>query len=68
MRGRRVLAGGIAGVFLTVALVGFAAIGDSIAKSEGSKVQGGSGKAKNVILLIGDGMGNSEITIARNYE
>ncbi|MDI2127964.1 alkaline phosphatase [Yinghuangia seranimata] len=28
-------------------------------------VQGG--KAKNVILLIGDGMGDSEITLARNY-
>lgn len=26
------------------------------------------GKAKNVILLIGDGLGDSEITIARNYE
>ena len=25
------------------------------------------GKARNVILLIGDGMGDSEITIARNY-
>ncbi|MGN6238870.1 MAG: alkaline phosphatase [Cellulosimicrobium cellulans] len=25
------------------------------------------GKAKNVILLIGDGMGDSEITLARNY-
>ncbi|MCL2906794.1 MAG: alkaline phosphatase [Shewanella sp.] len=25
------------------------------------------GKVKNVILLIGDGMGDSEITIARNY-
>ncbi|WP_431232919.1 alkaline phosphatase [Mycolicibacterium psychrotolerans] len=25
-------------------------------------------KAKNIILLIGDGMGDSEITIARNYE
>ena len=25
------------------------------------------GPAKNVILLIGDGMGDSEITIARNY-
>ncbi len=24
-------------------------------------------KAKNVILLIGDGMGDSEITVARNY-
>ena len=26
-----------------------------------------AGKAKNVILLIGDGMGDSEITAARNY-
>ncbi|MFB2596383.1 alkaline phosphatase [Herbiconiux sp. P17] len=26
------------------------------------------GPAKNVILLIGDGMGDSEITVARNYE
>ncbi|MCZ4500423.1 MAG: phoA [Marmoricola sp.] len=25
------------------------------------------GKAKNVILVIGDGMGDSEITVARNY-
>ncbi len=25
------------------------------------------GRAKNVILLIGDGMGDSEITVARNY-
>jgi alkaline phosphatase len=27
-----------------------------------------SGRAKNVILFIGDGMGDSEITIARNYQ
>jgi alkaline phosphatase len=26
------------------------------------------GQARNVILLIGDGMGDSEITLARNYE
>ena len=26
-----------------------------------------SGKAKNIIFLIGDGMGDSEITLARNY-
>jgi alkaline phosphatase len=26
------------------------------------------GRAKNVILLLGDGMGDSEITIARNYQ
>ncbi|GAB3598248.1 alkaline phosphatase [Angustibacter peucedani] len=29
-------------------------------------IQGG--KARNVILLIGDGMGDSEITLARNYQ
>jgi alkaline phosphatase len=27
-----------------------------------------SGRAKNVILFLGDGMGDSEITIARNYQ
>ena len=31
------------------------------------KAQIKASKAKNVILLIGDGMGDSEITIARNY-
>ena len=31
------------------------------------KAQIKGGTAKNVILLIGDGMGDSEITIARNY-
>src|ERR1051325_5683282 len=29
-------------------------------------IQGG--KARNVIMLLGDGMGDSEITIARNYQ
>ena len=27
-----------------------------------------SGRARNVILFLGDGMGDSEITIARNYQ
>lgn len=27
----------------------------------------GNGTAKNVILFIGDGMGDSEITVARDY-
>ena len=27
-----------------------------------------NGRAKNVILFLGDGMGDSEITIARNYQ
>ena len=39
-------------------------------RGDQSKVIAGSvksGKAKNVILIIGDGMGDSEITIGRNY-
>ena len=39
-------------------------------RGDQSKVIAGSiksGKAKNVILIIGDGMGDSEITVARNY-
>ncbi|KRF18781.1 alkaline phosphatase [Nocardioides sp. Soil797] len=31
------------------------------------KAEAKEAKAKNVILLIGDGMGDSEITVARNY-
>ncbi len=39
--------------------------GDKAAALRASIVDG---PAKNVILLIGDGMGDSEITVARNYE
>lgn len=35
--------------------------------SEAYRAQLQSGRARNVILLIGDGMGDSEITLARNY-
>lgn len=49
------------------------AAGAALAAKEGDRsnevkraIEGG--KAKNVILFIGDGMGESEITIARNYE
>jgi alkaline phosphatase len=51
------------------------------AVSAGARVMGGAdhddrddrsaarqGHAKNVILFLGDGMGDSEITVARNYE
>lgn len=37
-------------------------------RTEALKQAMNGSKAKNVILLIGDGMGDSEITIARNYE
>jgi alkaline phosphatase/streptomycin-6-phosphatase len=36
-------------------------------RSNALKRQIDDGRAQNVILLIGDGMGDSEITIARNY-
>ena len=32
-----------------------------------SQLESDGGRARNVILLIGDGMGDSEITVARNY-
>ncbi|MCA6095212.1 alkaline phosphatase [Streptomyces sp. SCA3-4] len=37
------------------------------AASEPASRTAGGGTARNVILLIGDGMGDSEITLARNY-
>ncbi len=36
-------------------------------QTEALKAAIGQTKAKNVILFIGDGMGDSEITVARNY-
>jgi len=57
----------------------FAADGDDLSVNGGATRNAGDktadlkasiidGPAKNVILLIGDGMGDSEITVARNYE
>src|SRR5262245_45557822 len=65
-----------AAAFVTVPLVAGAAVTnaphshsadrrDDNTKAARQAVIGG--KARNVILLIGDGMGDSEITIARNY-
>ncbi|MEU1181245.1 alkaline phosphatase [Streptomyces sp. NPDC005820] len=48
-----------------VAAVTTAAGAFDTAQQAGNAIQGG--KAKNVILLIGDGMGDSEITLARDY-
>lgn len=41
-------------------------IGGDQTDSERNAINGG--EARNVILLIGDGMGDSEITMARNYQ
>lgn len=64
MRNRLVVSGAAA---LAVALaVGVATAADGD-RSNAVKKAIDTGKAKNVILLIGDGMGDSEITMARNY-
>lgn len=52
------------GALSAAAFPTFASGGD---KSAAVRAAVKSGKARNVILLIGDGMGDSEITIARNY-
>ena len=52
----------VAGLLLTGTTLGFAA--DRTADVKKAVI---AGKAQNVILFLGDGMGDSEITIARNY-
>ena len=44
-----------------------AVVADSLSKSRSLRAAIDTGRAENVILLIGDGMGTSEITSARNY-
>ena len=59
-------------ILVTLVAVGAAACGVS-ARTAGrgrshSAGSPGSGAARNVILFIGDGMGDPEITLARNYQ
>ncbi|MFI1848300.1 alkaline phosphatase [Streptomyces sp. NPDC020480] len=64
---RRHLTIATAAVTATAAAVAVtAAAGASDSKTQAENAIKG-GKAKNVILLIGDGMGDSEITLARDY-
>lgn len=69
-RPRRILPALTAGVavpsLLLAATVGVAVGADGDRTQEVRSAAVG-GKAKNVILLIGDGLGDSEITVARNY-
>lgn len=76
-RRRWLVAGALGAALVAAAPVALAANGSgpADARSAGSgdrtgdvrsAIQGGS--ARNVILFIGDGMGQSEITAARNYE
>ena len=64
-RRQRLLAGTLA-VLALAALTG-AAVANDGDRTSSLKREIESGRAKNVILLIGDGMGDSEITLARNY-
>jgi alkaline phosphatase len=64
MRKRTVLVGAASVAVLIAATAAFAGGGDRT-RDVKNAIKGG--KAKNVILLIGDGMGDSEITIGRNY-
>jgi alkaline phosphatase len=78
-RGRLALAAIVAGATILVPSVAFAANSGDPHNNGGAARHGGdssesvrssiqNGQAKNVILLVGDGMGDSEITIARNYQ
>ncbi|PJM72468.1 alkaline phosphatase [Bifidobacterium primatium] len=78
MNTRKALKGTVAALVASATLFGFAGLanateGQSAAelKEHGAaqRIAGiyGNTTAKNVILFIGDGMGDSEITVARNY-
>ena len=57
----------VAAVAATILTVGISVASNADPRPEPLKQDIIGGRAKNVILLIGDGMGDSEITIARNY-
>ncbi|MFG2111874.1 alkaline phosphatase [Streptomyces sp. NPDC048718] len=63
---RRIVAAAtlVAATAAAVAVTSTAGAFDTVQRTKAT-IQGG--KAKNVILLIGDGMGDSEITLARDY-
>ncbi|WP_030561539.1 alkaline phosphatase [Streptomyces aureocirculatus] len=63
---RRLIAAASVGAATAAAVTLTATAGATDTKDQARRaIQGG--KAKNVILLVGDGMGDSEITLARDY-
>lgn len=64
-RARRSIAPIVATVALLLGAISVAAVSSERSQQLRQAIQEGS--ARNVILLIGDGMGTSEITSARNY-
>ncbi|MFD9070956.1 alkaline phosphatase [Streptomyces lasiicapitis] len=63
---RHLIAAGSVAAATAVAVTLTASAGASDTKDQAQRAIKG-GKAKNVILLVGDGMGDSEITLARDY-
>ncbi|MFB7448275.1 alkaline phosphatase [Streptomyces sp. NPDC056194] len=64
---RRQLAVATALVAATAAAVTVTSSAGAFDSAQAARAAVKGGKAKNVILLIGDGMGDSEITLARDY-
>src|ERR1700710_1903335 len=69
-----VVAAVVTTALVTLPLVAHAALSNGAARdsrradhTEFFRQQVVGGQARNVIMLLGDGMGDSEITIARNY-
>ena len=52
----------------TIVVAGAMARSAATSQNEQGNSEGNSARARNVILFLGDGMGDSEITIARNYQ
>jgi alkaline phosphatase len=65
---RRVVLTGAVALALTVPAVAVAAGNGPPDRTKEARAAVIGGHARNVILLLGDGMGDSEITIARNYQ
>ncbi|MEP7310810.1 MAG: alkaline phosphatase [Acidobacteriota bacterium] len=72
MRQRRTLQRMTAATVITLGLgiagVKLSSKADQADRSQDLRKAVDGGRAKNVILFLGDGMGDSEITIARNYQ
>ena len=59
----------LAAASMTAALAGAVLLGTTLGPATGDAAQTAAApaKARNVIMFLGDGMGDSEITVARNY-
>ncbi|MEU6660321.1 alkaline phosphatase [Streptomyces sp. NPDC046821] len=64
---RRHLVAAVSVATATAAVVAVTASAGAVSTQDQARSAVQGGKAKNVILLIGDGMGDSEITLARDY-